>query len=56
MTVLVYATLSEVPNELRDAAKEGDDGKFSVKVAPAERITEFRDNNVSLSQERSAQA
>lgn len=52
MTTLVYETLSEVPQELRDAAKEGDNGKFSVKVAPAERITEFRDNNVSLSQER----
>lgn len=52
MATLTYASLSEVPESLRDSAKEGEDGKFSVKVAPAEKITEFRENNVALSQER----
>jgi hypothetical protein len=52
MAVNTYASLSEVPDDLRDFAKEGDDGKFTVKVAPADRVTEFRENNVKLSQER----
>lgn len=52
MTTLTYTTLSEVPTELRDAAKEGDDGQFSVKVAPQAKVTQFRENNVVLSQER----
>ena len=52
MATLTYATLSEVPDTLRDSAKEGDDGKYHVKVAPAGRLQEFRENNVKLSQER----
>lgn len=52
MATLTYNSLSEVPDTLRDSAKEGEDGKYSVKVAAAEKITEFRENNVKLSQER----
>lgn len=52
MAVLHYKSLSEVPDDLREMAKEAEDGQFSVKVAPAEKITEFRENNVKLSQER----
>jgi len=52
MATLTYATLSEVPETLRDAAKEGEDGKFSVKVAPHDKITEFRENNVKVAKER----
>jgi hypothetical protein len=52
MATLVYSTLSEVPEDIRDSAKEGEDGKYTVKVAAAEKITEFRENNVKLSQQR----
>ena len=52
MATLTFETLSEIPEDLRDTAKEGEDGKYTVKVAPADKITEFRENNVALSQER----
>lgn len=52
MANLSYASLSEVPESLREYAKEGEDGKFTVKVAAADKITEFRENNVKLSQQR----
>ena len=52
MATLTYGSLSEVPDTLREFAKEGTDGKFAVKVAPAEKITEFRENNVKISKER----
>ncbi len=53
MTTLKFETLDLVPEgPLRDAATEGDDGKFSVKVEPASKVTEFRDSNVALSKER----
>lgn len=51
MATLTYKTLSEVPDDLRESAKEGEGG-FIVKVAPADKITEFRENNVKLSQQR----
>jgi hypothetical protein len=53
MATLTYPSLSEVPETLRDSAKEVD-GVYTVKVAPADKITEFRENNVKLSQERDA--
>lgn len=52
MAVLNYSNLSEVPDDLRDYVKEGDDGKYTVRVAPNDKINEFRDNNVKLSQQR----
>lgn len=52
MATLTYDSLSDVPESLRESAKEGEGGKYTVKVAPAEKITEFRENNVKLSQER----
>ncbi|WNL50637.1 hypothetical protein RPALISO_48 [Ruegeria phage RpAliso] len=52
MATLTYNSLSEVPEDLRDVAKEGENGVYSVKVAAADKITEFRENNVKLSQER----
>jgi hypothetical protein len=51
MATLTYDTLSDVPESLRENAKEVD-GKYTVKVAAADKITEFRENNVKLSQER----
>jgi len=52
MATLTYKTLSEVPETLRESAKETAEGAFTVKVAPADKITEFRDKNIALSQER----
>lgn len=51
MATLTYNSLSEVPEDLREHAKE-EGTSFIVKVAPAEKITEFRENNVKLSQHR----
>lgn len=51
MASLTYATLTDVPDDLRDNAKE-EDGKYVVKVTSADKITEFRENNVKLSKER----
>jgi len=52
-TTLTYDTLDMVPEgPLRDAATEGDDNKFSVKVELADKVTEFRDSNIELSKER----
>lgn len=52
MATLTYDNLTDVPETLRDFAKEGEDGKFSVKVAPQDKITEFRENNVRIAKER----
>ncbi len=52
MATLTYNTLSEVPESLRESAKEGEGGTYTVKVAPADKITEFRESNIALSQER----
>lgn len=51
MTTLTYETLDAVPEGLRENAAEVD-GKYSVKVAPAEKVTEFRDRNISLQQQK----
>lgn len=52
MATLTYASLSEVPEDLRETAKEVDGGKYSVTVVDAGKIKEFRDNNIALSKER----
>lgn len=51
MADLKFASKDEVPEDLRDYAKE-DNGKWVVSVAPKAKLTEFRDNNISLAQER----
>lgn len=51
MAQINYESLSEVPDDLQEAAKEVD-GKYVVNVVSADKIKEFRENNISLSQER----
>lgn len=51
MATLTYDALSDVPEDIRDNAKE-EGGKFIVKVTSIDKITEFRENNVKLSKER----
>ena len=49
---LMYDSLSDVPEGLREFAKEGDDGKYAVTVDGAERVKEFREKNIAISKER----
>lgn len=51
MAQIQYESLSEVPEDLQEAAKEVD-GKYVVNVVSSDKIKEFRENNISLSQER----
>ena len=51
MADLTYENLSAVPEDLREDAEEAG-GKYIVKVSATKKITQFRDNNVKLSQER----
>lgn len=52
MPVLSYDNLEEVPEGLREFAKEHGDGKITVNVVPEVKLSEFRDNNISVSKER----
>jgi hypothetical protein len=54
MATISYNSLSEVPEDLRDGAKEAEGGKYVVNVTNAEKVKEFRDNNIALSKERDA--
>lgn len=49
MTTLNFDTLDAVPEGLRESAVEAE-GKYSVKVAPAAKLAEFRDSNIALKQ------
>lgn len=51
MPLLTYESLELVPEGLREFVKEAD-GKITVKVAPEAKLAEFRDKNITLSQER----
>lgn len=46
-----FASKDEVPEDLRGDAKEVD-GKWVVSVVSKAKLTEFRDNNINLAQER----
>lgn len=50
MPDIIYDTLDAVPEGLREGAKE-DNGKIVVKVVPANKLDEFRENNIKLRQE-----
>lgn len=56
MANITYASLSEVPEDLREYAKTSDEGgdSYVVSVTAAAKIKEFRDNNIELSQQRDA--
>lgn len=53
MALITYSARGDVPEDLADFVKE-DNGKFVVDVGPKAKITEFRDNNIALKQERDA--
>lgn len=54
MPSIIYASLESVPEGLKEHAKQGDDGQFTVKVVPEEKLNEFRERNVTLSQQLEA--
>jgi hypothetical protein len=51
MPAITFESKDAIPEGLREFATEGEDGKFSVKVAPEAKLSEFRDKNVQLSQQ-----
>jgi hypothetical protein len=51
MPSITYATKDDVPEGLREHAKEGEDGKFTVKVVAEAKLDEFRQRNVTLAQQ-----
>lgn len=53
MATITYESLSEVPEDLQESAKE-ENGKYVVNVVSQSKIKEFRDNNISVTKERDA--
>jgi hypothetical protein len=51
MPEIVFDTLDAVPEGFREVASQKD-GKFTVNVVAANKLAEFRDNNISLARER----
>lgn len=51
MPSISYATKDDVPEGLREFAKESEDGKFTVKVVAEAKLDEFRNKNITLSQQ-----
>jgi hypothetical protein len=52
MPILTFEALDDVPEGLRDFAKDHGDGKITVNVVPEAKLSEFRDNNINVSKER----
>lgn len=52
MPDIFYDSLDQVPEGLRESAKQGENGKLVVKVVPQSKLDEFRDNNIKISKER----
>jgi hypothetical protein len=48
MADILYDSQEAVPEDLREFAS-AKDGKFAVSVAPMAKLTEFRDNNITVS-------
>ena len=51
MATIIYDTLSAVPEDLQDSAKEVE-GKYEVSVVHSGKVKEFRDNNIAVTKER----
>lgn len=57
MALLKFKTKEEIPDDLKDVAEETKDGDatiWAVKVAPAKKVDEFRENNVNLARKYDA--
>lgn len=56
MPVINFPTVDDVPDGLKEFAREADDGTFSVNVVANEKLSEFRDRNVELAKINEANA
>lgn len=55
MPILTFESLDLVPEGLRESAKQAEGSEqFTVNVVAANKIDEFRDNNIKISKERDA--
>lgn len=52
MPELIFDSLDQIPDGLREAAKTNDLGKVVINVVPKEKLDEFRDNNIKVVKER----
>lgn len=51
MPIIPFANIDAVPTGLKEFAKTDDDGKVTVNVVPSVKLDEFREKNISLSQQ-----
>lgn len=54
MPIMNFESIEQVPEGLREHAKESDDGKFAVNVVASSKLDEFRDKNIDLSKQLEA--
>lgn len=54
MPIINFESVDQVPEGLKEYAKEGEDGKVSVNVVPNAKLDEFRDKNIQLSKQLEA--
>lgn len=54
MADITFDSLDQVPEDLRDGAKAGEDGKVTLDLVPNSKLKEFRENNITISKERDA--
>lgn len=52
MPELIFDSLEQIPEGLREGAKTNDAGKVVIKVVPQVKLDEFRDNNIKVVKER----
>lgn len=52
MPKMEFDSVEVIPEGLRETAIKTESGKFQIDVAPISKLNEFRDNNITLSQER----
>lgn len=51
MPEISFDSQESIPDGIREYAKQNDDGKWVVNVAPNEKLVEFRDNNIKFRNE-----
>lgn len=56
MPIVVFDTKDSIPSDFEGEVKPTDDGKFQVNLSLTSKVTEFRENNVTVSAERDALA
>lgn len=52
MPIMQFETKEAIPTDLHGDVTETADGKFEVNLSLTSKVTEFRDNNLALSEER----